>query len=68
MLKKPASSVLASLRGSAYAKKVRLVPSLAAALPDGLFEHPAIYSVLVCGLCSGVGRSVSTDREGPALG
>ena len=39
MLKKPASGVLASLRDSTY-RSVRLVPSLAAALLDGLFEHP----------------------------
>ena len=40
MLKKSASSVLASLRGSTY-RSVRLASSLAAALLDGLFEHPA---------------------------
>ena len=40
MLKKTASSVLASFRPSTY-PKVRLGPSLAAALLDGLFEHPA---------------------------
>ncbi len=39
MLKKSASSVLASLRGSTY-RSVRLASSLAAALPDSLFEHP----------------------------
>jgi len=39
MLKKPASGVLASLRGSTY-RSVRLASSLAAALLDGLFEHP----------------------------
>ena len=39
MLKKPASFVLASLRGSTY-RSVRLAPSLAAALLNGLFEHP----------------------------
>jgi hypothetical protein len=38
MLKKPASFVLTSLRGSTY-RIVRLAFSLAAALPDGLFEH-----------------------------
>jgi len=32
--------VLASLRGSTY-RSVRLASSLAAALLDGLFEHPA---------------------------
>jgi hypothetical protein len=40
MLKKTASFVLASLRGSTY-RSVRLASSLAAALLDGLFEHPA---------------------------
>jgi len=40
MLKKSASFVLAALRGSTY-RNVRLASSLAAALLDGLFEHPA---------------------------
>ena len=40
MLKKSASGVLASLRSSTY-RSVRLASSLAAALLDGLFEHPA---------------------------
>jgi len=40
MLKKSTSGVLASLRGSTYCS-VRLASSLAAALLDGLFEHPA---------------------------
>jgi hypothetical protein len=40
MLKKSASGVLTSLRGSTY-QSVRLTSSLAAALPDSLFEHPA---------------------------
>jgi hypothetical protein len=39
MLKKSASIVLASLRGSTY-RSVRLASSLAAALLNGLFEHP----------------------------
>ena len=39
MLKKSASGVLASLIGSTY-RSVRLASSLAAALLDGLFEHP----------------------------
>ena len=43
MLKKSASIVLAALRGSTY-RSVRLASSLAAALLDGLFEHPADYS------------------------
>jgi hypothetical protein len=42
MLKKSASSVLASLRGSTY-RSVRFAPSLAAALLDSLFEHPEIF-------------------------
>jgi hypothetical protein len=42
MLKKSASGVLAALRGSTY-RSVRLTSSLAAALLDGLFEHPAGY-------------------------
>jgi len=41
MLKKSASGVLASLRGSTY-RSVRLASSLAAALLDGLFEHPDV--------------------------
>jgi hypothetical protein len=40
MLKKSASVVLAALRGSTY-QSVRLASSLAAALLDGFFEHPA---------------------------
>jgi hypothetical protein len=39
MLKKSASGVLASLRGSTY-RRVRLASSLAAALLNGHFEHP----------------------------
>jgi len=39
MLKKSASGVLASLRGLTY-RSVRVASSLAAALLDGLFEHP----------------------------
>ena len=41
MLKKSASGVLASLRGSTY-RSVRLASSLAAALLDSLFEHPEV--------------------------
>ncbi len=40
MLKKSASFVLASLRGSTY-RSLRLASSLAAAALDGHFEHPA---------------------------
>jgi hypothetical protein len=42
MLKKSASIVLASLRGSTY-RSVRLASSLAAALLDELFEHPVLF-------------------------
>jgi hypothetical protein len=41
MLKKSASGVLASLRGSTY-RSVRIASSLAAALLNGLFEHPDV--------------------------
>jgi hypothetical protein len=44
MLKKSASFVLASLRGSTY-RSVRLASSLAAALLDGLFEHPVAFAI-----------------------
>jgi hypothetical protein len=40
MLKKSASGVLASLRGSTYREEYRFASSLAAALLDGFFEHP----------------------------
>ena len=45
MLKKSASGVLTSLRGSTY-RSVRLASSLAAALLDGLFEHPEVIVAL----------------------
>jgi len=45
MLKKSASFVLTSLRGSTY-RSVRLASSLAAALLDSLFEHPEVILVL----------------------
>jgi hypothetical protein len=41
MLKKSASSVLASFRPSTYPRGYACGPSLAAALLNGLFEHPA---------------------------
>ena len=41
MLKKSASGVLSSLKGSTY-RSVRLASSLAAALLDSLFEHPDV--------------------------
>jgi hypothetical protein len=40
MLEKSSSGVLAPLRGSMY-RSVRFTSSLAAALLEGLFEHPA---------------------------
>jgi hypothetical protein len=46
VLKKSASSVLASLRGSTYGKEYDSASSLAAALLNGLFEHPVAYLVL----------------------
>ena len=46
MLKKSASGVLASRRGSTY-QPVRLASSLAAALLDGLFEHPVAVQATV---------------------
>jgi hypothetical protein len=46
MLKKSASFVLASLRGSTY-RSVRLTSSLAAAALDGHFEHPASRSCAI---------------------
>src|SRR5437016_12161846 len=46
MLKKSASFVLASLRSSTY-RSVRLASSLAAALLNGLFVHPAWHSPVV---------------------
>jgi hypothetical protein len=49
MLKKSASGVLASLRGSTY-RRVRLASSLAAALLDSLFAHPAWLLSVVASL------------------
>ena len=46
MLKKSASGVLTSLRGSTY-RSVRLASSLVAALLDSLFEHPSVIVALV---------------------
>jgi hypothetical protein len=46
MLKKTSSGVLASLKGSTY-RSVRLASSLAAALLEGLFEHPAGMPVIM---------------------
>jgi hypothetical protein len=45
MLKMSANCVLASIKVSTYAKTVRLDLSLAAALLDGRFEHPATIVV-----------------------
>jgi hypothetical protein len=41
MREKTASGVLASLRGSTYGTEYDYASSLAAALLDGLFTHPA---------------------------
>lgn len=41
MRKKPASGVLAALRGSLYGREPEFVSSLAAALLDGIFTHSA---------------------------
>ena len=46
MLKKSASFVLASLRGSTY-RSVRLASSLAATALDGHFEHPVEAPLVV---------------------
>ena len=46
MLKKSASFVLVSLRGSTY-RSVRLTSSLTAAALDSIFEHPGRYSPAV---------------------
>jgi hypothetical protein len=43
MLKKSASLVLESLRGSTDSKEYASPPSLAAAALDGLFDHPAAH-------------------------
>jgi len=43
MLKKAASFVLASLRGSTYGTEYASASSLAAASLDSHFEHPADY-------------------------
>jgi hypothetical protein len=49
MLKKAASGVLASLRGSTY-RDARFASSLTAALLDSLFEHPdGMVAFVVCG-------------------
>jgi hypothetical protein len=58
MLKKAASIVLASLRGSTY-RSVRLASSLAAALLNGLFEHPALAQVFP----QSAGRLMTAPRE-----
>jgi hypothetical protein len=47
MLKKPASFVLASFRSSTYSRGYASGPSLAAALLDGIFEHPAGFFPVV---------------------
>ena len=54
MLKKTASGVLASLRSSTY-RSARLASSLAAALLDGLFEHPANR------MCASTARKITVE-------
>jgi hypothetical protein len=56
MLKKSASFVLASLRGSTY-RSVRLASSLAAAALDGHFEHPANR------YCASITRKITVGAE-----
>ena len=56
MLKKSASFVLVSLRGSTY-RSVRLASSLTAAALDGHFEHPASRS------CAIAIRKITVDFE-----
>jgi hypothetical protein len=46
MLKKSTSGVLTSFRGSTY-RSVSLASSLAVALLDGLFEHPARCTLVI---------------------
>src|SRR5690242_12378611 len=62
MLKKPASVVLASLRGSTY-RSVRLTSSLAAALLDSLFEHTEV--VRPCRFMGNSGQIVKQQRISP---
>src|SRR5215831_12947580 len=61
MLKKSASFVLASLRSSTY-RIVRLASSLAAAFPDGLFEHPAWHR-----LAKQAGRARRERESNPSM-
>jgi hypothetical protein len=50
-LKKSASGVLASFRSSTYPRGYASGSSLAAALPDSLFEHPAWVVLLISQKC-----------------
>jgi len=73
MLKKSASGVLASFRPSACPRGYALGPSLAAALRDGLFEHPAWHTptiqdvrtseVLACPHSVSAAYDVSSDSS-----
>lgn len=68
MLKKSSSGVLASRRDSTH-RSVRLVSSLAAALRDGRFEHPAgrmIQAMVVCVALFG-GWSIAGAADQPEL-
>ena len=60
MLKKAANGVLASLRSSTY-RSVRLASLLAAALLDGLFEHPAVPGLHVLRLTPHASRLTLHD-------
>jgi hypothetical protein len=60
MLKKSASGVLASLRGSPY-RSVRLASSLAAALLDSHFEHPENFQASAAKRKTPTGLCVSIE-------
>jgi hypothetical protein len=60
-LKKPASFVLASFRGSTYDTEYDYASSLAAAALDGHFEHPAsrLCASTICKITVGVAYPLS---------
>ena len=61
MLKKSASGVLVSLRGSTY-RSVRLASSLTAALLDGIFEHPeTVLTSVPYGKFNGISKFKGSD-------
>src|SRR3990172_7508297 len=67
LLKKSASFVLASLRGSTY-RSVRFASSLAAALLGGLFEQPTGFARTVCTSPSPVLPRLQNSFQYPATG